>query len=62
MTTEELKLILDMVKGVTDSGVTVAVWYVILTGLVPLLKYSIVGFVSYKCLNVLCTKLKIEEK
>ncbi|MCK5605109.1 hypothetical protein KAR91_24680 [Candidatus Pacearchaeota archaeon] len=45
MGTEELKVVLEMINGVKDGAVSITIVYLLLTSLVPLLKYSIVGYV-----------------
>ena len=42
MGTEELKVVLEMINGVKDGAVSITIVYLLLTSLVPLLKYSIV--------------------
>lgn len=51
MGTEELKVILEMINGIKDGAVSITIVYLLLTSLVPLLKYSIVGYVVLAIVN-----------
>jgi len=53
MNVEELKLILDALQGVTNGAVNITVLYLLLNSIVPLLKYTIVGFVIYKVVQMM---------
>lgn len=61
MNIEELKLVMDTVKGVTDGAVTLAVLYLLLNSLAPLLKYSIVGVIIFKVVKLLTDTFKLEK-
>jgi hypothetical protein len=52
MDTEQLKLILDLLKGVSGDATNAVIWYFVLSNIVPIVKYSIVSVAIYKVVRL----------
>ena len=51
MNIEELKIIMETVKGIADGSMNVVIVYMLINSILPLMKYSIVGFVILKIID-----------
>jgi len=60
MSPEEFKIIIEALKGIADGTITAVVTYMVLHFVIPLFKYSIICFTTYKCLDLFTTRVKVE--
>lgn len=62
MDIEQLKLVIETVKSVSGDAQAVAIWWLVLDKLLPIIAWLIVAALAYKIISVLVHKVLLEKE